>query len=116
MKKASPLSVIGKKKAEAKRIMSYSRYKKCESIIRKASLTPLAGEKTQVKMATELGWAFGIDISTAEAKSRIAEIKSEIDLLSGSMMAVAVLPVLPMASNGATEAIGWTLAVDFANV
>ena len=111
-KKASPASVIKEKKAEAKRIMTYSRYEKCESIIRKASIIPSAGERVQIKMATELGWVFGLDISTAEAKSRIAEIRSGIDLIPMGMMAVAVIP--PMSGGIVTEAIGWALAVDFA--
>ena len=107
-------SIVKEKQSEAKRIMSYKQYTKCRNIIRLAAAVPLplAVTVASIKMVKELGKVFSVNISDNEAKRQIVGVISKIDVTYGA--GLAVLNGASMMTAAVTEAIGWTLAVNFA--
>lgn len=120
--------VIKDKKLEAGNLMTDSQLAKCNGIIHTASVASgVAGaipisiadaipiSAAQITMVIGLGKVFGQKIEEAGAKSIIAAAASTF--VGRSL--VKLIPVVgwgvsAVVAGGVTEAIGWTVALDFA--
>lgn len=128
-KKESYAQTIAIKKDEAKSLMSKDQLRKCGMIIHSSAVAtgaeafvpiPFADaipiSATQIAMVFGLGKIFDQKLSETAAKGIIAAAASTIV----GRTAVKLIPVAgwiasSAVATGITEAIGWTVAVDFAN-
>lgn len=120
--------VISEKKIEAKRLMTDDQVTKCNIAIHTASVAAAAGAfvpipgvdavpitAIQVTMVLALGKVFDQKVSDSAAKGLIGAAASTF--IGRSL--VKLIPIAGWAASsavaaGVTEAIGWTVAVDFA--
>lgn len=120
--------VLKEKKIEAERIMTPTQVKSCHKIIHTAALASFGGgvipipvadaipiTAAQLTMVGALGNVFGVKISEAAAKALIGTA-------AATMFGRSIMKAIPvvgwgisgMVAAGVTEAIGWSIAVDFA--
>lgn len=120
--------VILEKKAEAKRLMTNKQVKKCNFAIHMASAATAAEAfvpipvvdavpitATQVTMVLALGKVFDQKVSDSAARGLIGAAASTfIGRSLVKLIPAAGWAVASAVAAGVTEAIGWTVAVDFA--
>ena len=120
--------VIKDKKAEAKRLMTDDQVIKCNVAIHTASVAaateafiPLPGvdaipiTATQVTMVLALGKIFDQKVSDSVAKGIIGAAASTfVGRSLVKLIPIAGWAVSATVAAGVTEAIGWSIAVDFA--
>lgn len=119
-------TIISDKKVEAEKLMTSEQFTACDAAIHTASVaagaigtipTPVTDSISdeQIKMAIALGEIFDQKLSETTAKSLIDNVTST----SVGKNATRVIPIVGWIATaavavGVTEAIGWSLAVDFA--
>lgn len=121
-------SVISDKKDEAKKLMSDDQIAACNVAIHTAAVAagtagaipipvadaiPISG--AQITMAIALGKIFDQQLSETAAKALISAVASTfVGRTIVKMVPVVGWVVSAAVAAGVTEAVGWTLAVDFA--
>lgn len=120
--------VISEKKNEAKKLMTDDQVTKCNVAIHSASAAaaaeafiPLPGvdaipiTATQITMVLALGKVFDQKVSDSAAKGIIGAAASTfVGRSLVKLIPIAGWAVSAAIAAGATEAIGWTVAIDFA--
>lgn len=120
--------ITSEKKLEAEKQMSDGQFKSCSKAIHTASVAAAAGgvvpipvmdsvpiTAAQVTMIIALGNIFDQKITDSAAKALIGAAASTLVGRSlVKMIPIAGLAVSAVVAAGVTEAIGWTIAVDFA--
>lgn len=121
--------VISSKKSEAKKLMTDGQVVKCNVAIHTASVAagteafiPIPGvdavpiTATQITMIIALGKIFDKKISESAAKAIIGAAASTfVGRSLVKLIPVAGWAISATVAAGVTEAIGWTVAVDFAS-
>lgn len=122
-------ATLKKKKAEADKLMTKKQFTECNVAIHTASVAAAAGggipipvmdaipiTTAQISMVLALGKIFEQKVSEASAKGIVAAAASTfVGRNLVKLIPIVGWGVSAAVAAGVTEAIGWTVAVDFAN-